>query len=167
VDFLVPFKQFYEYTRRTSNRRVEDEEMQKRYAHYKEKFAARQLAQFFAANKEKEWFQEKYHPTHSVARADDIKQRRRRHLERFLADLENGKYDQVKFDKDAQTTGTDEPEEPEEPMGEPMDEDNVEYETRLVIKTVPPTIAREKIIEVSKDIWHKRGIYLNYPILDV
>ncbi|KAI8884137.1 hypothetical protein K501DRAFT_248302 [Backusella circina FSU 941] len=157
VDFLVPFKQFYEYTRRTSNRRVEDEEMQKRYAHYKEKFAARQLAQFFAANKDKEWFQEKYHPAHSAARADDIKQRRRRYLESFLVDLESGKYDHVKFDKDAQTTtGTnvDEPDEPEEPaaVGDAMDEDNVEYETRLVIKTVPPTIARDKIIEMCSKV---------------
>lgn len=84
LDYLVPFKQFYDYTRRTATRRIDDDDMQKRYAHYKEKFAARQLAQFFVANKDKEWFQEKYHPKLSQPRYEDIKLRRKRYLKTFL-----------------------------------------------------------------------------------
>lgn len=154
LDYLVPFKQFYEYTKRTATRRVDDEDMQKRFAHYKEKFAARQLAQFFVANKEKEWFQEKYHPTLSHPRYEDIKARRRRYLQEFLGELAKGDYDAVCYDKDdtAATPSNNEEEDTDAMVSasndNTEDETNVEYESRLVIKTVPPTIAREKIMEV-------------------
>ncbi|GAA5807692.1 hypothetical protein MFLAVUS_001066 [Mucor flavus] len=156
LDYLVPFKQFYDYTRRTATRRIDDDDMQKRYAHYKEKFAARQLAQFFVANKDKEWFQEKYHPKLSQPRYQDIKLRRRRYLNTFLQDLEKGEFDEIRFDKDGQandgnleedtTTTTVEPANPTESNS------NDEYETRLVIKTVPPTIPREKILEMCSKV---------------
>lgn len=127
--------------------------MQKRFAQYKEKFAVRLLAQFFAANKDKEWFQDKYHPTISVPRLEDIKVRRRRYLKEFLEELERGDYDRVNYDKDGPTTTQNDDDEPAEAAAsaEFNDDDaaNAEYETRLVIKTVPPTIAREKIMEVS------------------
>lgn len=124
--------------------------MQQRYAHYKEKFAARQLAQFFNANKEKEWFQEKYHPKLSLPRLNDIKSRRKRYLNNFLRDLEKGTFDDIQYDKEGQASSTENSKNEEEPETEAMnaDDNNVEYEPRLVIKTVPPTIAREKIIEV-------------------
>lgn len=128
--------------------------MQKRYAHYKEKFAARQLAQFFVANKDKEWFQEKYHPKLSQPRYQDIKLRRKRYLKTFLEELEKGDYDDVRFDKDGQanpTTAAEEEDNGPEAEAPKPDESNSndEYETRLVIKTVPPTIPREKILEVT------------------
>lgn len=148
----MPFKHFFEFTRRTSTRRIDDEDMQKRFAHYKEKFAVRLLAQFFAANKDKEWFQDKYHPTISIPRLDDIKIRRRRYLKEFLEELERGNYDKVNYDKDGPITTQNDDDEPAEAVGTESNEDdaNAEYETRLVIKTVPPTIAREKIMEVSR-----------------
>lgn len=148
----MPFKHFFEFTRRTSTRRIDDEDMQKRFAHYKEKFAVRLLAQFFAANKDKEWFQDKYHPTISIPRLDDIKIRRRRYLKEFLEELEHGNYDKVNYDKDGPITTQNDDDEPAEAVGTESNEDdaNAEYETRLVIKTVPPTIAREKIMEVSR-----------------
>lgn len=151
MDYLVPFKHFNEYTKRSLSRRIDDEDMQKRYAHYKEKFAARQLAQFFTANKEKEWFQEKYHPKLSLPRFNDIKSRRKRYLNNFLEDLEKGEFDDIQYDKEGQAT-TENTKNEEETETEAMnaDDSNAEYETRLVIKTVPPTIAREKIIEVKK-----------------
>ncbi|CAO3630533.1 unnamed protein product [Mucor hiemalis] len=155
LDYLVPFKQFFDYTKRTSNRRIDDEDMQKRYAHYKEKFASRQLAQFFVANKEKEWFQEKYHPKLSLPRYNDIKVRRKRYLSNFLEELEKGVFDEIRYDKEGQATTTnDSKNEDETETTEAMnaDDSNAEYETRLVIKTVPPTIAREKIIEMCNKI---------------
>jgi hypothetical protein len=149
LDYLVPFKQFYEYTKRTATRRIDDDEMQKRFGHYKEKFAARQLAQFFVANKEKEWFQEKYHPTLSRPRYEDIKTRRRRYLSEFLVELEKGDYDAVCYDKDGSAaTPSNEQDDPDAAI-DSIEDDNTEYESRLVIKTVPPTIAREKIMEVK------------------
>ncbi|OAD05251.1 C2H2-type zinc finger transcription factor [Mucor lusitanicus CBS 277.49] len=156
LDYLVPFKHFFEFTRRTSARRIDDEDMQKRFAQYKEKFAVRLLAQFFAANKDKEWFQDKYHPTISVPRLEDIKVRRRRYLKEFLEELERGDYDRVNYDKDGPTTTQNDDDEPAEAAAsaEFNDDDaaNAEYETRLVIKTVPPTIAREKIMEMCNKI---------------
>lgn len=153
LDYLVPFKHFNEYTKRSLSRRIDDEDMQKRYAHYKEKFAARQLAQFFTANKEKEWFQEKYHPKLSLPRFNDIKSRRKRYLNNFLEDLEKGEFDDIQYDKEGQAT-TENTKNEEETETEAMnaDDSNAEYETRLVIKTVPPTIAREKIIEMCNKI---------------
>ncbi|RCH81258.1 hypothetical protein CU098_006009, partial [Rhizopus stolonifer] len=152
LDYLVSFKQFSEYTKRTSNRRIDDEDMQKRFAHYKEKFAARQLAQFFTANKDKEWFQEKYHPTISRPRQENVKERRRRYLNEFLQELESGQYDDVCFDKDSSPTTQEEENEPAEPVETTEDDTNAEFESRLVIKTVPPTIAREKILEMCSKV---------------
>lgn len=160
----MPLKQFSDYTKRTAGRRIDEEEIQKRYALYKEKFLSRQLAQFFDANKEKEWFQEKYHPIISRPRQDDVKERRRRYLNEFLEALQKGDYDQVRYDKNAQSTTTigEDEDEPENTTTEASEEDgNAEYESYLVIKTVPPTIAREKIIEVSKQK-EQVGLYSFY-----
>ncbi|KAI8983500.1 hypothetical protein BDB01DRAFT_791017 [Pilobolus umbonatus] len=165
LDYLVSFKQFYEYTKRTASRRIDDDDMQKRYANYKEKFAARQLAQFFIANKDKEWFQEKYHPTLSIPRYEDIKLRRKRYLRQFLDELQKGEYDAVQYDQSSQTSvGAPNTLITEDPSDEPdvgdlsneavlNDNDgNIEYEPQLVIKTVPPTISREKILEMCRAV---------------
>ncbi|KAI8642566.1 hypothetical protein BD408DRAFT_416434 [Parasitella parasitica] len=154
LDYLVPFKHFFEYTRRTATRRIDDEDMQKRFAQYKEKFAVRLLAQFFTANKDKEWFQDKYHPTVSIPRQDDIKARRRRYLKDFLEELERGDFDAVNYDKDGPTTAQNDEDELTEAISSDSNEDdaNIEYDTKLVIKTVPPTIAREKIMEMCRKI---------------
>lgn len=155
LDYLVPYKQFYEYTKRTSNRRIDDEDIQKRYSHYKEKFAARQLSQFFSANKDKQWFLEKYHPTHSRARYEEMIQRRKKYMQEFLAALEQGEFDDVCFDKKPESSTA----------GEQTTDEEEEYESRLVIKTVPPTIAREKILEVSHGA--DRLVHFTYLCIDV
>ncbi|KAG0762589.1 hypothetical protein G6F62_002640 [Rhizopus arrhizus] len=143
LDYLVPYKQFSEYHRRTAGRRIDDEDIQKRYAHYKEKFASRQLSQFFSANKDKQWFLEKYHPVQSRARYEDMIQRRKRYLKDFLMSLENGELDDIRLDKTTEDVVEAKKEEEDE---------NEEYEPRLVIKTVPPTIAREKILEMYSKV---------------
>lgn len=122
---------------------MDDEEVQKRYVHYKEKFAARQLSNFFSANKDKQWFLEKYHPAQSRARHEDMIERRKRYLKEFMVSLERGELDNVQLDKVAE----EESDVKQEVIKE--EEEEEEYESRLIIKTVPPTIAREKILEVS------------------
>lgn len=159
MDFIVSFKQYCEYLRQTNSRRhFDDEELQRRYGHYREKMLARQLASFFNNNKEKQWFLEKYHPVISRDRVNDTKQRRRERLKLFLEALKEGKYDDVKYDATSKTD-QDEQEKPakenEEAENDAMEVDTSkessgsEYENHLVIKTVPPTIARQKIIEVK------------------
>jgi hypothetical protein len=128
---------------------MDDDELQKRYAQYKDSLTSRQLTQFFNTNKDKEWFKEKYHPTVSLSRCQDTKERRQKYLAKFLIELASGQYDNVGYDKEGQSTG-DDTEEPEEALVETSNNDNEEeYEPYLVIKTVPPTISRDRIKEVS------------------
>ncbi|CAO3697202.1 unnamed protein product [Rhizopus stolonifer] len=143
LDYIVPYKQFNEYTRRNSSRRLDDEEVQKRYVHYKEKFAARQLSNFFSANKDKQWFLEKYHPAQSRARHEDMIERRKRYLKEFMVSLERGELDNIQLDKVA---------EEELDVKQEVIKEEEEYESRLIIKTVPPTIAREKILEMCSKV---------------
>lgn len=146
LDYLITFKQYCDYIRSTNPRtHFDDDEYTKKYNVYKEKFNAKQLATFFEQQKDKEWFQEKYHPSLSKKRKDELKQLKQRYYSQYLIDLENGKYDDVRFD---------EPEggfkQQDTPMsGTAEGEASEEWEPRLIIKTVPPTIPRNKIVEVS------------------
>lgn len=145
LDYLISFKQYCDYLRNAHPRsHFDDDEYTKKYTAYKEKFNAKQLEGFFELQKEKEWFQEKYHPTFSADRKQEIKQLKRRYFDQYLKDLEAGKYDDVRFD------------EPEggfaQQEASPSNVGNSdEWEPRLIIKTVPPTIPRNKIVEVRTD----------------
>lgn len=150
LDYIVSFKQFCEHLRSVHSRsHFDDDELQKRYQHYKEKVQARQLANFFNSNKDKQWFLEKYHPTASRDRIEDMKRRRRDNQTQFLADLEKGHYDDINYDAPAKSSTNDTE---EDDVADKQDStaaaDDQEYENQLVIKTVPPTIARQRIIEV-------------------
>ena len=81
----------------------------------------------------------------SLKRKERLKQLKQRYYDQYLVDLENGKYDDVRFD---------------EPEGGFKQQDTImsstaegeaeeEWEPRLIIKTVPPTIPRNKIVEVK------------------
>jgi hypothetical protein len=145
LDYLITFKQYCDYLRSTHPRtHFDDDEYTKKYTVYKEKFNAKQLATFFEQQKDKEWFQEKYHPTLAKNRKEELKQLKQRCYNQYMIDLENGKYDDVRFDEpeggfkqqDTQMAGS-------------VEEDaSEEWEPRLIIKTVPPTIPRNKIVEV-------------------
>ncbi|CAO3665810.1 unnamed protein product [Umbelopsis ramanniana] len=149
LDYLITFKQYCDYIRSTNPRtHFDDDEYTKKYTVYKEKFNAKQLATFFEQQKDKEWFQEKYHPSLSKKRKDELKQLKQRYYSQYLIDLENGKYDDVRFD---------EPEggfkQQDTPMsGTAEGEASEEWEPRLIIKTVPPTIPRNKIVEMCEQV---------------
>lgn len=164
LDYVVSFKQFTEYLRHTHPRsHFDDDEIQKRYGRYKEKVTTKQLAAFFEANKDKQWFQEKYHPSFSQERSADVKRRRRLLLESFLKDLKDGKYDDVLYDASSHKQDEDikeATEEPQEATADSTDAPAEELVNHLVIKTVPPTIARQKIIEVMDK--RSNSIYDSY-----
>lgn len=146
LDYLISFKQYCDYLRSTHPRsHFDDDEYTKKYTVYKEKFNAKQLASFFEQQKDKEWFQEKYHPTLSLKRTEELKHLKKRYYDQYLQDLEKGKYDDIRFD---------EPEggfkQQDTLMSNTTEEDGAEeWEPRLIIKTVPPTIPRNKIVEVT------------------
>ncbi|KAL0082359.1 C2H2-type zinc finger transcription factor [Phycomyces blakesleeanus] len=149
LTFLMPYKQFAENLRNTHARSYfTEEELHTRYTLYKHSFATRQLTEFFKINKEKIWFQEKYHPRLSLPREEDMKKRRRRYLESFLAAIGRGEYDDVCYDGHPDQIPAQEAKE----ETTATQEESEEYENRLVIKTVPPTIPREKIIEMCSKV---------------
>ncbi|KAI9319051.1 hypothetical protein BX666DRAFT_2025391 [Dichotomocladium elegans] len=182
LDYIVSFKQFCEHLRSVHSRsQFDEDELQKRYQHYKEKVQARQLNNFFNSNKDKQWFLEKYHPTASRERLADMKKRRQQNLKQFMSDLNEGKYDDVDYDAPAakveSTSATD-----KEPMEElsmstsaPVADKptgtsssgtsavDQEYENQLVIKTVPPTIARQRIIEMCSEVEGFEYLVLSEP----
>ncbi|KAI9499201.1 hypothetical protein BDB00DRAFT_866685 [Zychaea mexicana] len=190
LDYVVPFKLFCEHLRTVHSRsHFDDDELQKRYQQYREKVLGRQLSAFFNNNKEKQWFQEKYHPKIAKDRIEDTKKRRLQSLQQFTKDLEDGKYDDVNYDELSKTvaaagtsadqepgnnediiaaTGpgtTTKEEETTENAGQEEDADmsTKEYEDHLVIKTVPPTIAREKIIEMCSGVDGFEYVVLSEP----
>ncbi|KAF7720961.1 hypothetical protein EC973_005674 [Apophysomyces ossiformis] len=171
-DFLMPYKQFCEYLRQTYPRsQFDDSELQSRYGKYKAKYAARQLSLFFNSNKDKQWFQEKYHPTVSLPRIQEMKQRRRKYQKEFLIALEEGKYDDIRYDEQVspdQATSNDHKEDGEvekdnENETEVQNDDNLEYEPHLIIKTVPPTIPRQRIIEMCQEVEGFEYLALSEP----
>lgn len=145
--------------KRTHSRsQFDDEDLQQRYQRYREKQQAKQLTKFFANNKDKQWFKEKYHPITSQERVKQIKERRLEYLKKFLMELEQGKYDNVQFDATDDSTeeesASDVKEEEndldtEKTKNESSVETEQQYENHLVIKTVSPTIARDRIAEES------------------
>ncbi|KAI7863340.1 hypothetical protein BDF14DRAFT_1734290 [Spinellus fusiger] len=147
LNFLMPYKQFSDNLRNTHARSYfTEEELHSRYLSYKQTYATRQLTEFFKSNKDKIWFLEKYHPVHSLAHEQDTKKRRRHDYDVFMAGLERGEYDDVNYD------GHPDQQEDRQKMEEGEGEGEEEYENKLVIKTVPPTIPREKIIEMCSKV---------------
>ncbi|KAI9303394.1 hypothetical protein BJ944DRAFT_232205 [Cunninghamella echinulata] len=174
LDHIVPFKQFCDYLRQTHSRsHFTDEELQKRYDEYKEKISAKQLAQFFNNNKEKQWFMEKYHPNESKDRVGSMKQRRKDAFNNFMEALKNGKYDTVQYDIDGkealENNDNDENATTDnKPATTTTNENNntgsnEEYENQLVIKTVPPTISRQKITDMCNKVDGFQYLALSEP----
>ncbi|CAO3625994.1 unnamed protein product [Cunninghamella blakesleeana] len=98
-DYIIPYKQYCEYIRYTHpSKRLDDHDLKRRYESYKEDFNAQQLAKFFEANKDKQWFLEKYHPTHSQLRKNELKERRLRYYHAFMNDIDNGLLDSIELD---------------------------------------------------------------------
>ncbi|RUP43194.1 hypothetical protein BC936DRAFT_137496 [Jimgerdemannia flammicorona] len=197
LDYLVTFKHFCEHLRSTQPASsFDDEELQKRYAIYKENFAARQLAAFYDRHHTVEWFAEKYHPVRSVPRAEEARALRRRLYDRFVVELEAGKFDEVDFDepenaamtrkewiKKEEEGGEDEAKAEGEEHGvdaagdakmeQYMKIDGVEqgnetvtaeqHTYKLIIKTVPPSISRKKIITMCQEVEGFEYLALSEP----
>lgn len=178
LDYIVSFKQYCDYLRQShSNDESLDDKFQKRYDDYKEKMTIKQLAQFFANNKEKQWFLEKYHPHVSQIRVDDMKHQRSLNFTAFVQALQRGQYDNVQNDMH-DSKYTDNSNDPDElpTIDNPLSSEssspssssssapsNDEYDSHLVIKTVPPTIPRQKIIDMCNKVVGFKYLALSEP----
>jgi hypothetical protein len=87
---------------------MSNEELERRYEVYKENFSRKQNDRFFNKNKDAEWyasfriktsrFKEKYHPDLSSSQLEFTYKRRQEFLQKYMNDLDEGKYDQIHFD---------------------------------------------------------------------
>ncbi|KAI8081664.1 uncharacterized protein BX664DRAFT_366899 [Halteromyces radiatus] len=157
-DYIIPYKQYCDYLRYTHpSKRFDDSSLRRRYDEYKESFQAKQLANFFDTNKDKQWFLEKYHPVLSIPRKQELKQRRLRYFNQFMDDLNRGLLDNVELDEGKTYTINNKAKKQSQQMegddDQNTNEDNQDiYENRLVIKTVLPTISRENILKLCETV---------------
>ncbi|KAF9165648.1 Kanadaptin [Actinomortierella ambigua] len=174
LDYLVSFKQFCEHLRgldRASHRyrRYTDEELQSRYATYRDDFIAKHRSMFFDAHKDEAWFQEKYHPEHSKARRVEILTLRKKLYDQFVNDLANGKYDATTCDEDqakaetgskgAAAGGGRDDEEREDEEGELPNSDI----PMLYLRAVLPNVSKKSLLEICQKIPGFRSLSLSEP----
>ncbi|CAF5207483.1 unnamed protein product, partial [Rotaria magnacalcarata] len=81
---------------------IEQEEAVKRYNVYKTDFKKTQIAEFFTAHKNEEWFKYKYHPDEHPKRHQEQKQIIQRRLDIFMDLYNKGYLNNVSVDIDNQ-----------------------------------------------------------------
>ncbi|KAJ3333163.1 hypothetical protein HDU76_010917 [Blyttiomyces sp. JEL0837] len=188
-DFLLGYKQFAEYTRQR-HRGLDEDEMRKRFQQYREGYQSKILRAFFEEHKENEWFKEKYHPVDSKLIRDDVAHRKKEYYDKFIVDLNEGKYDDVCFNdmggkhggkyvsvpaEDGDDTAHVEPElkgddgdahaEGKYDMGLSIPPPPL-LNHSLFIKAIPPTLKREQLIELCKDFDGFDRVLLSDPRSD-
>ncbi|RKO92251.1 hypothetical protein BDK51DRAFT_15847, partial [Blyttiomyces helicus] len=173
LDYLASPSHFSEYLReqhmakhgRASS--MDPAEISRRYEIYKENFINKQYEKFFNAEKENEWFREKYHPEESKKFLAQVSLRRHALLKLFLKDLDAGDLDVVCFDEPAEEPSSAGDEEKDK---EKADEEKAEgtdpvaedlaanggikprRENILFIKGVGTTVKRKELEEICKKV---------------
>ncbi|KAF9936968.1 hypothetical protein BGZ75_009924 [Mortierella antarctica] len=171
LDRLISFKEYCEHLKnldRASHRykRYTDEELQARYATYREEFMAKQLSAFFSDHKEEAWFLEKYHPDSSKTRNDEARVLRRSLYATFIEDLAAGKYDNATCDeatakKEAAALSDSKTEKAStegdsstltDKDGDTKINGETDEDVWLYLRGVLPTVTRDSILERCKKI---------------
>ncbi|TPX35504.1 hypothetical protein SmJEL517_g02112 [Synchytrium microbalum] len=118
IEHVVSFKHFAEWERGKGGKRIEDDEMRRRYDIYKEITARRQTQKFYDQHKHEEWyynripqptydspnffatrFYEKYNAALCGPFRERVKERKTEVYRFFKEDLEAGKLDSISFDQ--------------------------------------------------------------------
>lgn len=95
-------------------------------------FKKKQTKQFFEQFNGNFWFREKYHPLERIRWLEEIKERKQKGMLMWKSEMDSGIWDTVCLDEDSTTS---------------KDPDSKESRA-LTLKSVSPSIAREKIHEV-------------------
>ncbi|CAF3920441.1 unnamed protein product [Rotaria magnacalcarata] len=85
---------------------IEQEEAIKRYNEYKTDFKKTQIAEFFTAHKDEDWFKHKYHPDEYSKRREEQRQIIKKRLDIFMELYRKGYLDDVSIDIENQRTLT-------------------------------------------------------------
>ena len=81
---------------------IDQEDAVKRYADYKNDFKKTQIADFFNAHKDEEWFKYKYHPDEYPKRREEQRQIIKKRLDIFMELYNKGLLNDVIVDTDNQ-----------------------------------------------------------------
>ncbi|CAF0989122.1 unnamed protein product [Adineta ricciae] len=81
---------------------IDQEEAVKRYNVYKTDFKKNQIAEFFTAHKDEEWFKYKYHPDEFPKRREEQRQIVKKRLDIFMDLYKKGYLNDVSLDSDSQ-----------------------------------------------------------------
>ncbi|KAJ1560295.1 hypothetical protein HK405_007593 [Cladochytrium tenue] len=173
LDYFVQFRQFAELKRaaqRNSGIRadLDEDELRKQYQTYKENYNSKTLTAFFEEHKASEWFREKYHPVESQSLRSEINSRKKEAYPAFLAELNEGRFDTICFDESAKLPDASLPALPEQPTPSSVEDAKTKLDGQaqegnpkgtlpppisvhgLFIRSVPPTMKRQQILEVCK-----------------
>lgn len=169
LDFLLNFREFAEYIEVSDGFKRSEDELSKRYTIYKENLVAKQAQSFFETHKEIEWFREKYHPVESKPIRQETLERRRVLLTEFMARMEEGKLDGVDFDEIPEIENASNAQEISSPdasddtplfrLWKEMNPDRLKR--TIFIKTISPTLARQKVLDMCKNALGDRFDYLS------
>ncbi|CAG8435551.1 2247_t:CDS:10 [Scutellospora calospora] len=159
LDFLVTFKYYAEFLQMSNPKaRYTDDDLHKKYNDYKEAFGIKQLKTFFEAHKKEEWFLEKYHPKYMEPRITATKELKKKNYQNFITDLKRGLFDHIVNDVEENKDEIKTEGESSADKSEQDDDAN-----RLFIKSVSPSISRQKIEEMCKEIPGFKYLALSEP----
>ncbi|RKP35159.1 hypothetical protein BJ085DRAFT_14053 [Dimargaris cristalligena] len=145
LDYMVTLKYFTDYYRSkaSGSKHYSSDEIDERYQEYKQNFRGRQHTAFFTAHQEDDWFREKYHPKARAARLHHLSMAKVPRYEHFVRQLEAGAFDNVSMDEPPKGDGE---------TAEPV-QNNPDHETHtLFIKTIPPSIGRQRLEEFCSTV---------------
>ncbi|KAK9722993.1 hypothetical protein K7432_002293 [Basidiobolus ranarum] len=161
LDTLVSFKHFSDWVNsQDPAARHHEDELERRYAIYKENFNVRQLNSFFEQHKNSDWFRERYHPKLSQERKKEIIELKKKLYEQFVNDLNSGKLDDINVDDNRAADVVKGPEEKQEseessenkPADTAVVNKEEENSNTLFIKSVPPSISREQVVKLCETV---------------
>ncbi|KAJ3106741.1 hypothetical protein HDU97_005667 [Phlyctochytrium planicorne] len=191
LDYQMSFRQFCDFTRAKSRDRVDDDEIRRKFQTYKEQYQAKLMTAFFDEQKEFEWFREKYHPVESQPLKEQIYTRRRAAVAAFFEEFKEGKLDEITYDDlsgSSDTTADDtklidaldtnaemEDAEPKkddtaaasgssQPVASTLIKETPIH--ALFIKSIPPNIKRQQVVDLCKDTEGYAGLVFADPRSD-
>jgi hypothetical protein len=104
LDHIVPFPYFCEWYKQTNarslskNSEINKQELQDSFIKYRDDLLARTAKNFVKEHMSEEWFKEKYDPVLAPVTRGKIINYRKWLYEKFMQDLDSGKFDELTLD---------------------------------------------------------------------
>ncbi|KAJ2906178.1 hypothetical protein GGI21_004076, partial [Coemansia aciculifera] len=168
---VVPFKYFAEWIKSQDNgRRLDQEEVRDRYESYRREALQRLYTQFFSAHKDEDWFSERFEPERRKVYMQRLAEDKAENLRSFMSDLESGKLDTLTYTATTEQVMQHEVHRRDQGGYSRMtlgdEEDDVDVNHTLFIRTIPPTVTREALESFLKEIEGYKYLSLSEPRQD-